>query len=250
MRLPGTPIPLDILYVVVTVCVSIHMLQTKYLTALGGTSKLSSHFPLHSTSVLFGFSSASLQGVKHYLSHNADGRWYTSSRDMEYPGTAWAEYVAQVCKAGLQFLSESNSRTWEQRTLALAGWDRVEGLGPGQYLRSIDTHLQFLHTPTLTPHNCELYSRVHSSLCCFLTIVFNSYIAPLWASHSLSIVFHSWSSAFLCLSLHVTVRRNLFDRNTHTFMVLKPPVACLCFLSSPLGIFMLWLKLRIWAAKL
>lgn len=64
MRLPGTPVPLDILYVVVTVCVSIHTLQTKYLTALGGTSKLSSHFPLHSTSVLFGFStSATMQMV-------------------------------------------------------------------------------------------------------------------------------------------------------------------------------------------
>lgn len=179
MRLPGTPIPLDILYVVVTVCVSIHMLQTKYLTALGGTSKLSSHFPLHSTSVLFGFSSASLQGVKHYLSHNADGRWYTSSRDMEYPGTAWAEYVAQVCKAGLQFLSESNSRTWEQRTLALAGWDRVEGLGPGQYLRSIDTHLQFLHTPThtLSPlttlsyiQECILPCAVSLPLCLTVTL--------------------------------------------------------------------------------
>lgn len=108
-----------------------------------------------------------------------DGKWYTSSRDMEYPGTAWAEYVAQVCKAGLQFLSESNSRTWEQRTLALAGWDRVEGLGPGQYLRSIDTHLQFLHTPThtLSPlttvsyiQECILPCAVSLPLCLTVTL--------------------------------------------------------------------------------
>lgn len=70
----GTPLPVHILYTVCdALCSHSCTYNQTFDSALGGTSKMSSHFPLHRTPVVFSFSLASLQGLKHYLHNDTDG---------------------------------------------------------------------------------------------------------------------------------------------------------------------------------
>lgn len=120
------------------------------------------------------------------------------------------------CKyARLKRLSKNNSQTWEQRIPALAGWGTVEVLGLSQTPGSIDTHLQFLCTSLILVNPSQLYSHECILQLRFFFLFFLFCICPV-TSHPPTrplgpcfyMAFHSWSSAFLHLSLHVSVQFN------------------------------------------
>lgn len=63
-------------------------------SALGGTSKMLFHFPLHPPPALFSFSLALKGEILPTDTDGETGKWYTSSREMEDPGTAYIDYAA------------------------------------------------------------------------------------------------------------------------------------------------------------
>ena len=200
-------------YTAVTLCVSIHTLTTQHIydSALGGTGEMSSRFPLHSTPALFSFTLASVQGVKLYLSSYTDGD--TGKRYRQpWPGGSWygrdplcsTESVRprRGAAVGEHF---PDLRVWD--THVWPGWGTVHSSGLGS-----PPHAH-THTHTHTRLRLTAVSEIHMSA--FFTLLFSLHwpcytppLPPSLLSFSLYTAFHSRSSAFLHLSLHVLMWLN------------------------------------------
>lgn len=158
------------------------------------------------------------------------GSWYNLDQLCSSSMQGW---VVAVVKEDLRAKNPGFGRLRQSRRL---------GLEPD--LSSIDTHLQFLcipHSHSSTPQKCDLYSRVRSLLCYFLCYVRCYKPPPLYT-------FSPFSLSTLCSTLdHLpsssylrTSRSDLILTNAVRFMVLKPSVAWLCFLSGAAwGMFLL-----------
>lgn len=120
------------------------------------------------------------------MMHGYGGSWYNLDQLCSSSMRGW---VVAVVKEDLRAKNPGFGRLRQSKRF---------GFGPD--LSAIDTHLQFLcipHSHSSTPHKCELYSQVHSSLCCFL------YIPPI-----LFLIFslYSVSLSIICLPALIYAR--------------------------------------------